>query len=109
MLAELTDEVIDGVIDAAAIGSGSPLQLVEFRQLGGALARSAPDHGARPDRPVPGQPPDPAEQHLAGRSPSPRVAHSQLPSRRARLSGQRRGVVPYPLQARSVLSSPAGA
>ena len=46
ILAELTDEVIDGVIDAAAIGAGSPLLLVEFRQLGGALARSAPDHGA---------------------------------------------------------------
>ena len=45
-LSGLTDEVIDGVIEAAAFGSGSPLALVEFRQLGGALTRSGLDHGA---------------------------------------------------------------
>ena len=45
-LSDLPDEVIDGVIEAAAFGSGSPLAGVEFRQLGGALARSGLDHGA---------------------------------------------------------------
>jgi FAD binding domain len=46
LLTGLPDEVIDAVIEAAAFGPGSPLALVEFRQLGGALARTGPDHGA---------------------------------------------------------------
>jgi FAD binding domain/Berberine and berberine like len=51
MLGELTDEAIDKLIELAGPGSGSPLQLVELRQLGGALARSAPHHGATSDLP----------------------------------------------------------
>lgn len=39
MLADLSPEVINALVDAAGAGSGSPLLLVEIRQLGGALAR----------------------------------------------------------------------
>jgi FAD/FMN-containing dehydrogenase len=46
LLAELTPEAIDAVVAAAGPGSGSSLLSVELRQLGGAIARPAADHGA---------------------------------------------------------------
>jgi hypothetical protein len=46
LLAELTPEAIDAVVAAAGPGSGSSLLGVELRQLGGAIARPAADHGA---------------------------------------------------------------
>jgi FAD/FMN-containing dehydrogenase len=39
MLADLTPEVIDTLVRVAGAGSGSPLIMLEIRQLGGALAR----------------------------------------------------------------------
>ena len=39
LLGELSDEAIGTMIDLAGSGSGSPMSLVEVRQLGGALAR----------------------------------------------------------------------
>jgi hypothetical protein len=39
MLRELTEEVVDRVVDGFGEGSGSPLMMVEFRHAGGALAR----------------------------------------------------------------------
>jgi FAD/FMN-containing dehydrogenase len=46
MLGELTGSVIDAFVDAAGPASGSPLLSAEIRHVGGALARSAPHHGA---------------------------------------------------------------
>lgn len=39
LLGELPDEAIDTMVDLAGAGSGSPMALVEVRQLGGALGR----------------------------------------------------------------------
>jgi hypothetical protein len=46
MVGELPAEGVDALIETAGPGSGSPLLSVELRHLGGALSRSAPDHGA---------------------------------------------------------------
>jgi FAD binding domain-containing protein/berberine-like enzyme len=46
MLNELPSQAIDALVEAAGPGSGSPLLSVELRQLGGALAKAAPDAGA---------------------------------------------------------------
>jgi FAD/FMN-containing dehydrogenase len=46
LLGELGSEGIDALVDAAGPASGSRLLSVELRQLGGALARTAPEHGA---------------------------------------------------------------
>ncbi|HEX8744138.1 MAG TPA: FAD-binding oxidoreductase [Thermoleophilaceae bacterium] len=46
MVGDLPAAGVDALIAAAGPGSGSPLLSVELRHLGGALARSAPDHGA---------------------------------------------------------------
>lgn len=40
LLAELAPEAINAFVEVAGAGSGSPLLMVEFRQLGGALART---------------------------------------------------------------------
>jgi len=45
MVGELSPEAIDAVVAAAGPDSGSPLLMVELRQLGGALARPNSDHG----------------------------------------------------------------
>jgi hypothetical protein len=47
MLDELPAEAIDAFVAVAGPGSGSPLLLAELRHLGGALARVAPNAGAR--------------------------------------------------------------
>jgi FAD/FMN-containing dehydrogenase len=44
MLATLTEDVVDDVVEGFGPGSGSPLMMVEFRHAGGALAR--PGSGA---------------------------------------------------------------
>ncbi len=46
LLGELPGAAIDELIAVAGAGSESPLAMVELRHLGGALARSAPHHGA---------------------------------------------------------------
>ena len=46
LLTELTAETIEAVLAVAGPGTGSPLLSVEFRQLGGALARTGAGHGA---------------------------------------------------------------
>jgi hypothetical protein len=46
VLAELSDDAIDAVVDVAGPESGSPLLLAEFRHLGGALRRPAENGGA---------------------------------------------------------------
>jgi hypothetical protein len=46
MLSQVTDAALDALLQAAGPGSGSPLLSVELRQLGGALARREPGHGA---------------------------------------------------------------
>ena len=46
LLGELPAEAIDKLIEVGGAGSGSPLVMIELRHLGGALARSAPHHGA---------------------------------------------------------------
>jgi FAD/FMN-containing dehydrogenase len=46
LMSELPAEAADRVIELGGAGSGSPLAMIEFRHLGGALARSAPHHGA---------------------------------------------------------------
>jgi hypothetical protein len=46
LLGPLPATAIDELVAVAGPGSGSPLVSVELRQLGGALARSAPHHGA---------------------------------------------------------------
>jgi FAD/FMN-containing dehydrogenase len=43
MLSELSPEAIEALVGAAGAGSGSPLLMLELRQLGGALARTQ-DH-----------------------------------------------------------------
>ena len=43
MLSDLSPEAIDALVGAAGAGSGSPLLMVEIRQLDGALART-PEH-----------------------------------------------------------------
>jgi FAD/FMN-containing dehydrogenase len=47
MLGDLPAKAIDDLLAAAGPGSGSSLVMTELRHLGGALARSAPHHGAR--------------------------------------------------------------
>jgi FAD/FMN-containing dehydrogenase len=46
LLGELTAEAVDAFVAAAGPGSDSPLLMAELRHLGGALATSAPGHGA---------------------------------------------------------------
>jgi hypothetical protein len=46
MLAQLDAQAIDAFVAAAEPNSGSPLVSAEIRHVGGALARSAPHHGA---------------------------------------------------------------
>jgi hypothetical protein len=46
MVGDLPGEGVDALVEAAGPGSGSPLLSIELRHLGGALARSAPEHGA---------------------------------------------------------------
>jgi hypothetical protein len=46
MVGKLPAEGIDALLEVAGPGSGSPLLSMELRHLGGALARSGPDHGA---------------------------------------------------------------
>ena len=46
MLETVTPETIDALVAVAGPGSGSPLLSVEVRHLGGAVGRSAVDHGA---------------------------------------------------------------
>ena len=46
ILGDLPSDAIDDLMAVAGPGSGSPLVMVELRQTGGALARSAPHHGA---------------------------------------------------------------
>jgi hypothetical protein len=46
LLADLPHEAIDSLLDVAGLGTGSALLSIELRQLGGAIARPAPDHGA---------------------------------------------------------------
>ena len=48
MLGPLTPEAISAFVAAAGPGSGSTLLVAELRQLGGALGRPAPSHGALP-------------------------------------------------------------
>ncbi len=47
LIDEITPQGLDGILDAVGPGSGSPLPLVQIRQLGGALGRQAPGAGAR--------------------------------------------------------------
>ena len=47
LLDDLPRAGVDDLVAAAGPGSGSPLALVELRQLGGALARRSPGAGAR--------------------------------------------------------------
>jgi FAD/FMN-containing dehydrogenase len=46
LLGELPAAAIDELLEVAGPGSGSTLLSVELRQVGAALARSAPEHGA---------------------------------------------------------------
>ena len=46
VLADVTHEAIDGLVDAVGQGSGSELISVEIRHLGGALSRAREEHGA---------------------------------------------------------------
>jgi hypothetical protein len=46
MLRGLSAEAVDALVDTAGPGTGSALLSVEVRHLGGALGRSAADHGA---------------------------------------------------------------
>jgi FAD/FMN-containing dehydrogenase len=46
LLADLPAEGVDALAEVAGAGSGSPLQSIELRQLGGAVARAAPGAGA---------------------------------------------------------------
>ncbi len=46
LLREVTSETIEALVRAAGSGSGCPLISVELRQLGGAIGRSEPGHGA---------------------------------------------------------------
>src|SRR3954453_23633839 len=47
MLDDLPADALDTLIELAGPGSNSPLLSVELRQLGGAIAESRPEHGAR--------------------------------------------------------------
>ena len=47
LLGELPAEAIDELLAAAGPGSGSSLEMVQLRHLGGALARRSPEAGAR--------------------------------------------------------------
>jgi FAD/FMN-containing dehydrogenase len=47
MLGDLPAKAIDDLLGAVGPGSGSQLMMAELRHLGGALARSAPHHGAQ--------------------------------------------------------------
>ena len=47
MLDDLTPEAVDQIVELAGPGSDSPLLVVEVRQLGGAIAKPRPEHGAR--------------------------------------------------------------
>jgi len=47
LVGDLPSAAIDGLVAQAGAGSGSRLLSLELRHLGGALARSAPHHGAR--------------------------------------------------------------
>ena len=46
MVSGLDDAAIDRLVETAGIGAGSPLMLVELRQLGGALGEAAEGAGA---------------------------------------------------------------
>jgi len=46
LLRDLPREALDAYVEVSGPGSGSPLLFLEVRPLGGALARSSPDHGA---------------------------------------------------------------
>jgi hypothetical protein len=46
LLTELAAETVDALLAATGPGPGSPLLSVELRHLGGALAETAPGHGA---------------------------------------------------------------
>ncbi len=46
LIGDLSDAALDTLLELAGPGSGSPLLSVELRQLGGALARREPAHGA---------------------------------------------------------------
>jgi hypothetical protein len=47
LLSDLPSAGVDDLVSAAGPGSGSPLAMVELRQLGGALGRRSPGAGAR--------------------------------------------------------------
>jgi hypothetical protein len=47
LLSDLPGAGVDDLVSAAGPGSGSPLAMVQLRQLGGALGRTSPDAGAR--------------------------------------------------------------
>jgi Berberine and berberine like len=47
LLSDLPSAGVDDLVAAAGPGSGSPLALLELRQLGGALGRPSPGAGAR--------------------------------------------------------------
>ena len=47
LLSDLPSAGVDELVSAAGPGSGSPLAMVELRQLGGALGRRSPGAGAR--------------------------------------------------------------
>ena len=47
LLSELPAAAIDHLVAAVGPGSGSPLEMVELRQMGGALGRRTPEAGAR--------------------------------------------------------------
>jgi hypothetical protein len=47
LLSDLPSAGVDDLVSAAGPGSGSPLAMVELRQLGGALGRRSPRAGAR--------------------------------------------------------------
>ena len=47
LLSELPSAGVDELVAAVGPGSGSPLAMVQLRQLGGALGRRSPDAGAR--------------------------------------------------------------
>ena len=46
LIDDLPDVAIDEIVEMTGAGSGSPLMIVEFRQMGGALGRPAEDAGA---------------------------------------------------------------
>jgi hypothetical protein len=47
LLSDLPSVGVDDLVAAAGPGSGSPLTMVELRQMGGALSRRSPGAGAR--------------------------------------------------------------